>query len=64
MAVFFLSSEFKREVTESLNNALREKSAAENVVLEINASRHAYNMSMEEVLATVTRVSKSLVAFV
>ncbi|XP_063605032.1 translation initiation factor eIF2B subunit epsilon-like [Penaeus indicus] len=47
--------EFKREVTESLNNALREKSAAENVVLEINASRHAYNMSMEEVLETVTR---------
>ncbi|XP_042879762.1 translation initiation factor eIF-2B subunit epsilon-like isoform X2 [Penaeus japonicus] len=47
--------EFKREMIESLNNALREKSAAENVVLEINASRHAYNMSMEDVLSTVTR---------
>lgn len=47
--------EFKREINESLNNALYEDSAAENVVLEINASRHAYNMSMEEVLMTVTQ---------
>ncbi|KAG7176675.1 translation initiation factor eIF-2B subunit epsilon-like [Homarus americanus] len=47
--------EFKREMMESLANALRESSAAENVVLEINASRHAYNMSMEDVLTTVTQ---------
>ncbi|XP_069182397.1 translation initiation factor eIF2B subunit epsilon-like isoform X1 [Procambarus clarkii] len=47
--------EFKREMMESLTNALRESSAAENVVLEINASRHAYNMSMEDVLTTVTQ---------
>ncbi|XP_069954474.1 translation initiation factor eIF2B subunit epsilon isoform X1 [Cherax quadricarinatus] len=47
--------EFKREMMESLTNALRESSASENVVLEINASRHAYNMSMEDVLTTVTQ---------
>ena len=48
-------TEFKRETQESLGNALKEGSAVENVVLEINASRHAYNMSMEEVLTTVTQ---------
>ncbi|KAK7087017.1 hypothetical protein SK128_001516 [Halocaridina rubra] len=47
--------EFKREIRESLHTALREGSASENVVLEINASRHAYNMSMEEVISTVTQ---------
>ncbi|XP_064097456.1 translation initiation factor eIF2B subunit epsilon-like isoform X1 [Macrobrachium nipponense] len=47
--------EFRREIRESVTNALSSGSAAENVVLEINASRHAYNMSMEEVLATVTQ---------
>ena len=44
-------NEFKRETHESLGTALKENSATENVVLEINASRHAYNMSMEEVRA-------------
>ncbi|XP_068235242.1 translation initiation factor eIF2B subunit epsilon [Palaemon carinicauda] len=48
--------EFRREIRESVTNALSSGSAAENVVLEINASRHAYNMSMEEVLTTVTQV--------
>ncbi|KAK3871718.1 hypothetical protein Pcinc_023149 [Petrolisthes cinctipes] len=48
-------NEFRREVQESLTNGMRKKSAAENMVLEINASRHAYNVSMEDVLTTVTQ---------
>ncbi|CAL4133685.1 unnamed protein product, partial [Meganyctiphanes norvegica] len=46
-------NEFKREVTDSLMNGLREKTACENIVLEINSSRHAYNISMEDVLTSV-----------
>ena len=37
-------------------NAFVEKSLADKVILEINASRHAYNISMEDVLKTVVKV--------
>ena len=50
-------SEFEREVKDSLLNAYKNNSALENVILEVNSSRHAYNVTMENVLSTVTKVS-------
>ncbi|KAG0729182.1 Translation initiation factor eIF-2B subunit epsilon [Chionoecetes opilio] len=47
--------EFRQEVQDSLNTALREESAPENIILEINSSRHAYNITMEDVLTTVVQ---------
>lgn len=52
----FLSIEFIREVKDSLMNAYKNDSMLENVILEVNSSRHAYNVSMENLLVTITQV--------
>jgi len=47
---------FYNEVGESIKRGLDENIAVENLVLEINSSKYAYNVSMKEVNTIVTQV--------
>ena len=44
---------------DSLREGMAEKSPAENVILEINGSRHAYNVSIDTLIKTVTMVTSN-----
>ncbi|XP_076068792.1 translation initiation factor eIF2B subunit epsilon-like [Oratosquilla oratoria] len=48
-------NEFESEVLDSLQTSLREGVNIDNTILEINGSRHAYNVSMDFVLSTITK---------
>jgi len=53
---------FVKEITESLQRGLDEGIDANNLVLEINSSRHAYNMNASQVIRHVTSVVVSISA--
>nr|XP_018670398.1 translation initiation factor eIF-2B subunit epsilon-like isoform X2 [Ciona intestinalis] len=46
---------FQREVKESLCGGIEENIQSDNLVLEINSSKYAYNMSVKDVVQTVTK---------
>ncbi|XP_065176116.1 translation initiation factor eIF2B subunit epsilon-like [Sycon ciliatum] len=46
---------FYREVLDSVQNALEEKIKPENLILEINGSKHAYNMTIEGIPLVLVR---------
>uniref|UniRef100_H2ZHD7 W2 domain-containing protein n=1 Tax=Ciona savignyi TaxID=51511 RepID=H2ZHD7_CIOSA len=48
-------STFQKEVKESLCGGIEENIQCDNLVLEINSSKYAYNMSVKDVVQTVTR---------
>nr|CAB3241573.1 translation initiation factor eIF-2B subunit epsilon-like [Phallusia mammillata] len=48
---------FQREVKESLLGGFEEKIDCDNLILEINSSKYAYNMSVKDVVQTVMRAS-------
>nr|XP_037278889.1 translation initiation factor eIF-2B subunit epsilon-like [Rhipicephalus microplus] len=47
---------FYSEVVESLQRGVEENVKCDNLILEINSSRYAYNIAMRGVIAVVTRV--------
>lgn len=47
---------FYNEVVESLQRGVEENVKCDNLILEINSSRYAYNIAMRGVIAVVTRV--------
>ncbi|CAG0882649.1 unnamed protein product [Darwinula stevensoni] len=53
---------FYREIEESLRMGVIEKVSCENLILEINSSKYAYNVSMKELCILVTRAIVSLSA--
>ncbi|KAI7692881.1 40S ribosomal protein S19 [Sarcoptes scabiei] len=53
-------SSFYNEVYDSLWRGIDEKTAQENIILEINSSKHAYNVPVKEVNSIVTRALLNL----
>ncbi|XP_064481624.1 translation initiation factor eIF2B subunit epsilon-like [Ornithodoros turicata] len=47
---------FYNEVVESLQRGMEEKVKCDNLILEINSSRYAYNITMKGVITVVSRV--------
>ncbi|XP_076821156.1 translation initiation factor eIF2B subunit epsilon-like [Clavelina lepadiformis] len=48
-------SNFEKEVKESLQRGYEEKVQCDNLVLEVNSSKYAYNMSMRDVIQTIAK---------
>lgn len=57
---FYLKTVFLSEVIDSLTRGYNEKSNPDFLILEINSSRYAYNMSLSEVNFYVTKAILSL----
>lgn len=53
--LYFVIPVFRTEVMQSLLRAYRQSVETENVVLEINSSKFAYNMSFKEVTIGITK---------
>ncbi|XP_022688319.1 translation initiation factor eIF-2B subunit epsilon-like [Varroa jacobsoni] len=54
------SNLFFKEVMESLQRGIEENIKPENLILEINSSKHAYNVTISEVIETTTRALLSV----
>ena len=63
IVLFFVSAttEFQKEVLDSLMNGVRENTDAGKVALEINSSRYAYNIVLEVMQAIVFEVRSMLI---
>lgn len=58
--LFFYFTAFYNEVLESLQRGYEEKIKGDNLVLEINSSKYAYNVTMKEVNMLVIKAMLSL----
>ncbi|GFS69475.1 translation initiation factor eIF-2B subunit epsilon [Nephila pilipes] len=53
-------SQFYREVLDSLHRGYDERVQLENMILEINSSKHAYNISIKEVVSVLVKALLNL----
>lgn len=48
---------FSKEVEDSISRGIEENITADNLILEINSSKYAHNVSIQDLVSTVTRVT-------
>lgn len=58
--LFIIIAAFYNEVYDSVSRGIEEHSIAENIILEINSSKHAYNVPVNEVNSLVIKAVLNL----
>lgn len=48
---------FSKEVEDSISRGIEENVKADNLILEINSSKYAHNVTIQDLVSTVTRVT-------